>query len=63
MFSIRMFGSAALNICHVAKGAGEAYFEFGLHCWDMAAAAVILREAGGYVCDTTGNQHSKLLYI
>ena len=51
---IRSMGSAALNLCSVASGHADAYYEFGLHIWDMAAAALILTEAGGYVCDTKG---------
>lgn len=49
---LRGMGSAAMNICYVASGYADGYWEFGLHCWDMAAAALILREAGGYACDT-----------
>ncbi|XP_072903116.1 inositol monophosphatase 2 isoform X2 [Hemitrygon akajei] len=51
---IRIIGSAALDLCHVASGDVEAFYQFGLHCWDMAAAAVIVREAGGFLIDTTG---------
>jgi len=51
----RSFGSAALNMCYVAKGSAEAYYEYGLHCWDMAAAALIVIEAGGVVVDPTGS--------
>lgn len=51
---IRSLGSAAMNICAVAQGHLNAYYEFGLHCWDMCAPVAILREAGGFVCDTTG---------
>jgi len=50
---IRQFGSAALNICHVAEGACDAYFEFGCHVWDFAGGAIILTEAGGSLTDTT----------
>lgn len=50
----RMMGSAAMNICAVASGHADAYYEFGLHIWDMAAAALILTEAGGFVSDTRG---------
>jgi len=52
---MRSFGSAALNMCYVARGSAEAYYEYGLHCWDMAAATLIVREAGGVVVDTTGS--------
>ncbi|XP_028659517.1 inositol monophosphatase 2 [Erpetoichthys calabaricus] len=51
---IRVIGSATLALCQIAAGAAEAYYQFGLHCWDIAAAAVIIREAGGNVIDTSG---------
>uniref|UniRef100_A0A671S013 Inositol-1-monophosphatase n=1 Tax=Sinocyclocheilus anshuiensis TaxID=1608454 RepID=A0A671S013_9TELE len=51
---VRIIGSSTLALCHIASGAAEAYYQYGLHCWDIAAAAVIIREAGGYVIDTTG---------
>ncbi|XP_028823625.1 inositol monophosphatase 2 [Denticeps clupeoides] len=51
---VRIIGSSTLALCHIATGAAEAYYQFGLHCWDIAAAAVIIREAGGCVIDTTG---------
>lgn len=38
----------------VALGAGDCYFEIGIHSWDMAAGAVIVREAGGVVFDPSG---------
>ena len=46
-YSLRSSGSAALNMCHVACGSSEAYVEYGVHCWDVAAGALILQEAGG----------------
>lgn len=51
---IRSFGSAAINMCQVASGVAEAYYEFGIHCWDYCAASVIVREAGGVCIDTQG---------
>ena len=45
-------GSAALNLCAVAKGQAEAYTEFGVHCWDYCAASLIVEEAGGVAVDT-----------
>lgn len=51
---IRSLGSAAMNICSVATGQTNAYYEFGLHCWDMCAPVAILVEAGGFACDTKG---------
>ena len=49
-----MLGSAALNMCMVAQGKADAYYEFGVHCWDIAAGDVILREAGGVTMYPTG---------
>ncbi|XP_062377436.1 inositol monophosphatase 2 [Sardina pilchardus] len=51
---VRIIGSSTLALCHLATGAAEAYYQYGLHCWDIAAAAVIIREAGGCVIDTSG---------
>ncbi|XP_044282322.1 inositol monophosphatase 2 isoform X1 [Varanus komodoensis] len=53
---VRVIGSATLALCHLASGAADAYYQFGLHCWDLAAATVIIREAGGVVMDTSGKQ-------
>ena len=44
---IRRLGSAALDICSVAAGSLDAYYERGLNPWDMAAAWLVLVEAGG----------------
>lgn len=52
--SVRSLGSAALNTCYIAEGFADAYYEFGLHCWDMAGCSIILTEAGGVVMDTKG---------
>ena len=46
---MRMTGSAALNVCKVAEGSADGYYEIGPHIWDVAAAAVILTEAGGHL--------------
>jgi myo-inositol-1(or 4)-monophosphatase len=46
---IRRFGSAALDLCAVADGTIDAYFEAGMHIWDWAAGALIAREAGATV--------------
>ncbi|XP_052233007.1 inositol monophosphatase 1-like isoform X1 [Dreissena polymorpha] len=53
---IRCYGSAAINMCYVARGSHEAYVEHGIHVWDIAAAAVIVQEAGGVVCDPSGGE-------
>lgn len=46
---VRCFGSAALNLAYVAAGRGDAYFEYDLKPWDVAAGIVIVKEAGGYI--------------
>ncbi|GBM47239.1 Inositol monophosphatase 1 [Araneus ventricosus] len=51
---IRMMGSAALNMCAVAAGEADAYFEYTIHCWDMAAGKIIVEEAGGTCIDPEG---------
>ena len=46
---IRRIGSAALDLCAIARGAADLYVEEGLHLWDRAAAQLIVHEAGGVV--------------
>ncbi|MEE2675029.1 MAG: inositol monophosphatase family protein [Myxococcota bacterium] len=46
---IRRDGSAALDLCYVAAGRLDAYWEFKLHAWDVAAGILIVEEAGGRV--------------
>ncbi|XP_060076388.1 inositol monophosphatase 1-like [Ylistrum balloti] len=53
---IRCFGSAAVNMCMVAQGSGDAYIEYGIHVWDIAAAGIIVEEAGGVLMDPTGSE-------
>jgi myo-inositol-1(or 4)-monophosphatase len=50
---VRRDGSAALDLCLVGRGIFDAFWEFDLHAWDVAAGALIVREAGGRVsaCD------------
>ncbi len=43
----RIMGSAALDICRVAHGQAEGYFESGIYLWDVAAARLVVAEAGG----------------
>lgn len=47
---IRRLGSAAIDLCYVACGRFDAFWEYGLHPWDMAAGALIIKNAGGKVC-------------
>ena len=53
---IRRSGSAALDICYVATGRTDAYYELGLKIMDTAAAQLILKEAGGKVTDFSGKK-------
>jgi myo-inositol-1(or 4)-monophosphatase len=46
---IRRIGSAALDLCGVATGTLDAYYERGVNAWDIAAARLVLSEAGGQV--------------
>lgn len=46
---IRRVGSAALDLCWVATGRLDAYWEYGVKPWDTAAGALIVTEAGGHV--------------
>ena len=61
-----MVGSAALNMCMVASGQADSYYEVGIHCWDIAAGDVIVREAGGVAMMPSGEAlttHSTLLSL
>jgi myo-inositol-1(or 4)-monophosphatase len=46
---IRRIGSASLDLCAVATGTVDAYYERGVNAWDIAAATVVLSEAGGAI--------------
>ena len=46
-------GSAALDLCYVAAGRLDGFWEFGLQPWDIAAGSLILREAGGLISSMT----------
>ena len=51
---IRRGGSAALDLAYVACGRLDGYFEAGVKPWDIAAGVLLVREAGGRVCDFRG---------
>ncbi len=55
---IRRDGSAALDLCYVAMGRLDGFFELGLNPWDTAAGSVILEEAGGKLTDFAGKKYS-----
>ncbi len=61
MFScqgVRRNGSAALDLCYVACGRIDGFWEFGLHPWDTAAGSLIVGEASGSMTDFSGNAFS-----
>lgn len=52
---MRRSGSAALDLCDLARGRFDAFWEIDLNAWDVAAGILIIREAGGRVTDFAGN--------
>jgi myo-inositol-1(or 4)-monophosphatase len=54
---MRRPGAAALDLAYVAAGRIDGFFEFGLSPWDMAAGALIAREAGAIVADADGSEN------
>lgn len=55
---IRRLGSAAIDLCYVAKGTYEGYYEMNLKAWDVSAGLIILQEAGGKVTNIDGNEYT-----
>lgn len=55
---IRRLGSAALDLCYVAAGRFDGFWEVNLHPWDMAAGVLLVREAGGMVTTFSGGPHT-----
>jgi myo-inositol-1(or 4)-monophosphatase len=60
---IRRIGAASLDLCAVASGRLDAYFERGLHPWDHAAGALVAREAGARVGGLDGAREGRALTI
>lgn len=54
---IRRLGSAATDLVYVACGRFEAFYEYSLSAWDVAAGAIIVKQAGGKVCDFKGENN------
>ena len=54
---VRRGGSAALDLAYVASGRLDAFWEFGLNPWDMAAGTLLVTEAGGRCTDMKGGVH------
>jgi myo-inositol-1(or 4)-monophosphatase len=53
---IRRLGSAAIDLAYVACGRFDAFYEYDLHIWDIAAGLILVREAGGQVGDFSGSE-------
>ena len=54
---VRRIGSAAVDLVYVACGRFDAFFEYSLHPWDVAAGAFIVEEAGGSISDFSGQDN------
>ncbi len=54
---LRRLGSAAIDLAYVACGRFEAFYEYGLNPWDVAAGIYILQKAGGRVTDFSGGEN------
>ena len=55
---VRRLGAASLDMCHVAKGIVEGFWEYNLQPWDTAAGNIIVTEAGCNVSNENGNQYN-----
>ena len=49
--------TATLDLAYVACGRLDGYWEKGLHIWDIAAGILLVKEAGGMICDTNGGEN------
>lgn len=58
---IRRAGAAAVDLCYVAAGRLDGFWEQGLKPWDTAAGSVIVKEAGGIITDYAGNPYGPFL--
>lgn len=56
--AVRRAGAAALDLCLVAEGVFDAFWESNLKPWDTAAGSLLVKEAGGLVCDFQGEDFS-----
>jgi myo-inositol-1(or 4)-monophosphatase len=54
---LRRLGSAATDLVYVACGRFDAFYEYSLHAWDVAAGAFIVKQAGGKICDFKGENN------
>lgn len=56
ILALRCYGCPIISLCYVASGKLDAYQCDGLYPWDAAAGTLIVREAGGYVIDSSGKE-------
>ena len=54
---LRRLGSASIDLCYVARGTFEGYYEMNLKPWDVSAGVLILTEAGGQVSNINGDEY------
>ena len=55
---VRRLGAASIDICHVASGKVDGFWEYDLKPWDTAAGIIIARESGCKITDMKGNDHN-----
>ncbi len=55
---VRRFGAASLDLAYVAAGRFDGFWERGLESWDVAAGALIVKEAGGFLSDAQGRAYN-----
>jgi myo-inositol-1(or 4)-monophosphatase len=55
---LRRLGSAAADMAYVAAGRYEGFYEYGLYPWDVAAGIILIKQAGGDVCDFSGGNNA-----
>jgi myo-inositol-1(or 4)-monophosphatase len=55
---VRRLGAAALDLCMLARGSVDVYYEMNLKAWDVSAGIIILQEAGGKVSNKDGNPYT-----
>ena len=60
---IRRIGSSALDLCAVASGLLDAFYERGLQPWDVAAGSLIAREAGASVTGLRGRRADEAMTV
>ncbi|MCC7300096.1 MAG: inositol monophosphatase [Verrucomicrobia bacterium] len=63
MHKIRILGSAAIDVCHVACGRSDGYFEPGLYLWDIAAASLIAERSGALCTAYPRNEENGMRFL